>query len=113
MFGRGGAELHLRWRAVSGGDREAAEEEERLMALTLADDVAHRRVTLAAIAEWGDVGPRGLVVFAGQHEDPRVSVRAWVRVGQQRWWLGEEGFAVGEEGGLRGLLDAILGRLIG
>lgn len=111
VFGPSGAELHLRWRAVGGGDSEAAEEEGRLMALTLADDLAHRRVTLAAIEEWGDVGQRGLVVFAGQHEDPRVGARAWVRVGQQRWSLGEESFAVGEEGGLRGLLDAILVRL--
>lgn len=110
VFGPVGAELHLRWRVATGGDREAAEEEGRLMGLTLADDVAHRRVTLATIAEW-DAGPRGLVVFAAQHEDPRVEARAWVRVGQPRWWLGDQGFAVGEEGGLRGLLDAILQRL--
>ncbi len=110
VFGPVGAELHLRWRVATGGDREAAEEEGRLMGLTLADDVAHRRVTLATIAEW-DAGPRGLVVFAAQHEDPRVEARAWVRVGQPRWWLGDLGFAVGEEGGLRGLLDAILQRL--
>lgn len=111
VFGPSGAELHVRWRVSGAGDRDAAEEEERLMALTLADDLAHRRVTLAAIEEWGEVGQRGLVVFAAQHEDPRVGARAWVRVGQQRWWLGEEGFAVGEAGGLRGLLDAVLGRL--
>ena len=110
VFGPNGAELHLRWRAAAG-DREAAEEEARLMALTLADDLAHRRVTLATIEGYAEVGTRGLVVFAAQQEDPKIGARAWVRVGQQRWWLGEEGFAVGEAGGLRGLLDAILGRL--
>lgn len=111
VFGPNGAELHLRWRAATGGDREAAEEEARLMALTLADDLAHRRVTLATIEGFAEVGTRGLVVFAAQQEDAKIGARAWVRVGQQRWWLGEEGFAVGEAGGLRGLLDAILGRL--
>lgn len=113
VFGPSGAELHLRWRATGAGDRDAAEEEARLMGLTLADDLAHRRVTLAAIEGWAEVGLRGLVVFAAQHEDVRIGARAWVRVGQQRWWLGEQGFAVGEPGGLRGLLDAILGRLFG
>ncbi|MBK9757318.1 MAG: hypothetical protein IPO88_28230 [Nannocystis sp.] len=110
VFGPNGAELQLCWRVVGAGDREAAEEEARLMALTLADDLAHRRVTLATGDEW-PAGERGLVVFAAQHEDPRLGARAWVRVGQPRWWLGDEGFAVGEAGGLRALLDAILARL--
>jgi hypothetical protein len=81
------------------------------MAMTLAADLAHRRVTLATIEGWQEAPPRGLVVFAAHQEDPRAGARAWVRVGEPRWTLGEERFAVGEPGGLRGLLDAILLRL--
>lgn len=111
VFGPSGAELHLRWRTSGKADREAADEEARLMAMTLADELAHRRVTLEAVGEWHEVPQRGLVVFAAHQEDPRAGARAWVRVGEPRWLLGEESFAVGEPGGLRALLDAILRRL--
>lgn len=113
IFGASGVEVELRWRAGSAADREAAEEEARLMALTLGDDVAHRRVTLGTIEAWSEVAPRGLVVFANHVEDAKVQASAWVRVGEPRWQLGERGFAVGEPGGLRGLLDALLERLFG
>jgi hypothetical protein len=111
IFGPAGAELHLRWRAAAAADREAADEEARLMALTLADDLAHRRVTLDTITAWDEAPSRGRVVFATQSEDPRAGAIAWVRVGQPRWQLGDDSFAVGEAGGLRALLDAILARL--
>lgn len=111
VFGPAGAELHLRWRVGGAGDREAAEEEARLMTLTLADDLAHRRVTLESITTWDEAPARGRVVFATQSEDPRADACAWVRVGQPRWQLGDDSFAVGEAGGLRALLDAILARL--
>lgn len=111
IFGAAGVEVDLRWRAVTASDREAAEEEARLMALTLGDDVAHRRVTLGTIAEWSEVSARGLVVFAAHQEEAKAQAGAWVRVGEPRWQLGDRSFAVGEAGGLRGLLDAILERL--
>lgn len=81
------------------------------MALTLADDLAHRRVTLDTITTWDEAPARGRVVFATQGEDPRAEALAWVRVGQPRWQLGADSYAVGEAGGLRALLDAILARL--
>ncbi len=111
VFGPAGAELHLRWRIASPGDREAADEERSLMALTLADDLAHRRVTLDTITAWDEAPARGRVVFATQSEDPRAGALAWVRVGQPRWQLGADSYPVGEVGGLRALLDAILARL--
>lgn len=111
VFGPSGAELHLRWRPGGKADREAAEEEARLMAMTLAAELAHRRVTLGTIEEWQEAAPRGLVVFAAHAEDPRAGARAWVRVGEPRWLLGGESFEVGEPGGLRALLDQILLRL--
>lgn len=111
VFGPAGAELHLRWRVGGAGDREAAEEEARLMALTLADDLAHHRVTLDTITTWDEAPSRGRVVFTTQSEDPRAEACAWVRVGQPRWQLGDDSYPVGEAGGLRALLDAILARL--
>lgn len=111
VFGPNGSETHLRWRAAGAADREVAEEEARLIALTLAGELAHRRVSLGTVAEWAEVQPRGLVVFAAHHEDPKAGAAAWVRVGDRRWFLDEQSFAVGEDGGMRALLDAILGRL--
>ncbi len=111
VFGPAGAELHLRWRVGSAGDREAADEEARLMALTLADDLAHHRVSLGTITSWDEAPQRGRVVFATQSEDPRAEASAWVRVGQPRWQLDDDSYPVGEAGGLRALLDAILARL--
>ena len=81
------------------------------MALTLADELAHRRVTLGTITAWDEAPSRGRVVFATQSEDPRAGAIAWVRVGQPRWQLGDDSFPVGEAGGLRALLDALLARL--
>lgn len=111
VFGPAGAELHLRWRVGGTGDREAAEEEASLMALTLADELAHHRITLDTITTWDEAPPRGRVVFATQHEDPRAAASVWIRVGQPRWLLGDDSYAVGEPGGQRALLDAILTRL--
>ena len=48
---------------------------------------------------------------ASQHEDPRAGACAWIRVGQPRWQLGDDNHAIGEAGGQRTLLDAILTRL--
>ena len=111
VFGPAGAELHLRWRVGGPADREAADEESRLMALTLADELAHRRVTIDTITSWDEAPQRGRIVFASQHEDPRAGACAWIRVGQPRWQLGDDDHAIGEAGGQRTLLDAILTRL--
>jgi hypothetical protein len=81
------------------------------MALTLADDLAHHRVTLDTITTWDEAPPRGRVIFAAQSEDPRADASAWIRVGQPRWQLGDDSYAIGEPGGPRSLLDAILARL--
>jgi hypothetical protein len=127
VFGPNGAEVHLRWRLHNAADREVAEEEERLVALTLADDIAHRRVTTAAITDWTEVSARGLVVFAAHGPDPRSPppgheqrgpaaasgrhTAQWVRVGDRRWHLGDASFDIAEPGSLRALLDALLVRL--
>lgn len=111
VFGPNGAEVHLRWRLHTAADREAADEEQRLIALTLADDIAHRRVTLGTISDWTEVSARGLVVFAAHAHDPRVPACPWVRVGDRRWHLGDETFDIAAPGSLRALLDALLTRL--
>lgn len=113
IFGPNGSETHLRWRAGGAADREAAEEESRLIALTLAGELAHRRVSLGTVAEWSEAAPRGLVVFAAHHEDPRVGAAAWIRVGDRHWYCGDARFAVGDSGGMRELIDTILARLFG
>lgn len=110
-FGPFGAELHLRWRAVTPADREAAEEDERLIALTLADDLAHRRVTLGHAAEWQEIPARGLVVLSSHSPDPRVPACAWVRVNEPAWTLGDARFDLAEPDALRALIDALLARL--
>lgn len=111
VFGPNGAEVHLRWRLVTAADREAAEEEERLIALTLADDLAHRRATTGTISEWTEVNSRGLVVFAAHTPDPRAAGAQWIRVGDRHWHLGDERFDIADPASLRNLLDALLTRL--
>lgn len=113
VFGAAGVEFDLRWRVTGAADREAAEEEARLMALTLGDDVAHNRVTLGTIEDWGELPPRKLLVFAAHQEEPRAQAAAWVRVGEPIWQVGGDSFAVGELGGPRALLDLVLERLFG
>jgi hypothetical protein len=111
VFGPSGAELHLRWLVRSAADLGAADEEMRLIALTLADDLAHRRVTLERIREWDEAPARGRVVFTTHQHDPRAAAAAWVRVGDAHWRLDDAAFAVAEPGALRALLDDLLARL--
>lgn len=120
IFGPNGAEVHVRWRIGTSADLDAAEEEQRLIALTLADDLAHRRVTLDTIKDWTEVSPRGLVVFAAHTPDPKAAGAQWIRVGDRRWHLAtnttpstipEQSFDIAEPGSLRDLLDALLARL--
>lgn len=110
-FGPSGAEVHLRWRAFTPADREAAEEDERLMALTLAGDLAHRRVTLGVVADWQEVPPRGLIVFSAHAPDPKVPAYAWVRVSEPVWSLGDALVDLAAPGAPRELLDLLLRRL--
>lgn len=122
IFGPNGAEVHLRWRLVTPADHEAAAEEQRLMALIFADDVAHRRVTHETInnTPWPEIPARGLVVFAAHNPDPRAAGAQWIRVGDRSWHLTtnssppthpELSFDIADPGSLRDLLAALLSRL--
>ncbi|MEZ4452207.1 MAG: hypothetical protein R3B09_22265 [Nannocystaceae bacterium] len=108
VFGPAGAEFHLRWRETTPADAAAAAEEEGLVALTLADEVAHHRVTLGHVRAWDEAPTRGLVIASTHSVDPKAGARVWVRVGDEVWRVDDEAYAVGEPGGMRALLDRIL-----
>ncbi len=110
IFGPSGAVVNMSWRA-GGGDDEVIDEESALLALTLADEIVHGRVSLARISEFAEASPRGLVVFSTHSREPRAGARAWVRVGEARWQIDDEvEFDVREPAGLRSALDEVLRR---
>lgn len=121
IFGPNGAEVHLRWRIVTPADLDAAAEEQRLMSLIMADDIAHHRASIDTINNFSEASSRGLVVLAAHNPDPRVAPGAqWIRVGDRSWHLTtnttppgrpDESFDIAEPGSLRALLDALLTRL--
>ncbi|MEZ4384990.1 MAG: hypothetical protein R3A79_26910 [Nannocystaceae bacterium] len=111
IFGPAGAFVRLLWRSATAGDDAAVDEEEGLLRLTLADELAHARVELGRIAEHDEAPTRGLVVFSTGPRPSTSSARAWVRVGEAAWVVDDDlEVDVREPGGLRALLDTALTR---
>lgn len=109
VFGPSGSRVRIVWRCEGGDDRDAATEERALLALTLAAEIAHRRVELGLADAWGDVTDTGRVVFSPRAPDANVAHVAWVRVGDDVWSALDERFDL-REGSLamRALCDRLL-----
>jgi hypothetical protein len=110
MLGPSGSRMNLEWLARAE-DQPIVEEERRLLAMTLAADIAHDRVRLAAPARWEDAKTRGRIVFSPGPSSPAIERKAWVRVGEQRWSIDGDPIDVSDPEGLREMADALLVRL--
>ncbi len=108
VFGPNGATVTILWRAEASEDVAAATEERNLFELTLAAEIAHRRVTLERVATLEKLPARGLAVFSPNSLDPDSGAKAWVCVGDSNWRVGDEAFAVGKPEALRRLADQLL-----
>ncbi len=109
VFGPSGATVRLCWRG--SGEDPVVEEESALLALTLADEIAHARVSLSRVDEWREVSPRGLVVFSTHGRQAAAGARAWVRVGEASWRIDDDlEVDVRQPAGLRAALDEVLRR---
>lgn len=118
MLGPEGVQLVWCWRAVDAEDLAAAEEEHSLMALSLAADVAHRRVSFETLYDLDDERlPRGVtVVFSPLAAPGALEPRQhWVRVGAPWRINGGEELAevdLSEKSALREVVDVLLPRVI-
>jgi hypothetical protein len=110
ILGPSGSRMHLEWLSRAE-DRKVIEEEQGLMALTLAAEIAHDRVRLAAPSSWNEASPRGRLVFSPGPPAAGIEAKAWVRVGDQRWTIEDEAIDVSDPAGLRELSDVLLARL--
>jgi hypothetical protein len=108
VFGPAGAQVAVVWHAPTEADRIAAEEEMTLLRLTLAADVAHRRVTLARADGWTEIPERGRVVFSPRPPHAKIEYAQWVRVMDDAWTAGTSTFDPSRWEGLRGLVDELL-----
>lgn len=109
IFGPSGATVRLCWRESE--DEPVIEEESALLALTLADEIAHGRVTMSTVREYSEVSPRGLIIFSSHGREASAGARAWVRVGDASWRIDDEvELDVRTPAGLRSALDEVLRR---
>jgi hypothetical protein len=109
IFGPAGSRVRVVWMVATDADREAAEEEKKLLGLTLAAEVAHRRVELAVADSWDQVPPLGRVVFSPRAYDTAFACAAWVRLDGALWTLDDERFELREgPAALRTLADRLL-----
>ncbi|MBI5513140.1 MAG: hypothetical protein HY909_05185 [Deltaproteobacteria bacterium] len=109
IFGPAGSRVKVAWLVASEADRTAAEEEQRLLGLTLAAELAHRRVELTVVDTWDDLSPVGRVVFSPRARDAARPCAAWVRVDGTEWTLDEERFDLREgPAALRAVADRLL-----
>ncbi len=108
VFGPNGSTVTLLWLSESRDDRAAAEEERGLMAITLAAEIAHRRVVLDLVTRRIDLPARGLVVFSSSPAPEDIPARAWVVVGDVCWWVDGERYDMRTPNGQRALTDTLL-----
>ena len=110
IFGPSGAIVNMFWR-TDREDDEVVDEESALLALSLADEILHGRVSLARISGFSETAPRGLIVFSTHSRGPTAGACAWVRVGEAHWQIDDEiDFDVRKPAGLRSALDEMLRR---
>jgi len=112
VFGPTGATVSIWWRAEASEDVAAADEESSLFALTLAAEIAHRRVTLEKVSTLEQLPARGLAVFSPNSADLECGAKAWVGVGESAWRLGEETYCIAKPGGLRLLANQLMVTLL-
>jgi hypothetical protein len=108
VFGPVGSKARFVWVVDTEADREAAREEQSLLAFLLAAEVAHRRVELMVCEQWEAVPEVGRVVWSPRAEPTDQRRLAWVRVGQELWSLADAVFDLREESAMRSLADALL-----
>ena len=111
VFGPNGSTVTIVWLPESRDDRAAAEEERGLMAITLAAEIAHRRVILDEATRRVDLPQRGLVVFSSGAPPEDVPARAWVIVGDVCWIVDDERYDMRTPTGQRALADELLRRV--
>ncbi|MGB1013241.1 MAG: hypothetical protein ACPG4T_03825 [Nannocystaceae bacterium] len=112
VFGPNGATVSIWWRADASEDVAAADEEAGLFALTLAAEIAHRRVALDKVSSLAQLPARGLAVFSPNSVDVECGAKAWVGVGASKWRLDDESYAIGKPGGLRRLANRLMVTLL-
>jgi hypothetical protein len=110
MLGPAGSRVNLEW-LVRPEEQPIVEEERRLLAMTLAADIAHDRVRLAVASRWEDVRSKGRIIFSPGPPAPAIEHKAWVRVGEQRWSIDGDPIDVSDREGLREIADSLLVRL--
>lgn len=108
VFGPAGSKARFVWVVDTEADREAAREEQSLLAYLLAAEVAHRRAELMVCEQWEAVPEAGRVVWSPRAEPTDQRRLAWVRVGQELWSLADAVFDLREESAMRSLADALL-----
>ena len=87
-FGPAGARTAVSWWTESPADLDVAAEEQGLLALTLAAEVAHGRVALQTVGGLDEVGARGRIVFSPRAKPSKVE-GSWLRVDGERWQHGK------------------------
>ncbi len=109
VCGPTGARVQLVWRCDHPDDRAAADEERALLALPLAAEVAHQRVSLRVVDGVVE-GARGArVICASQPAPADLRDAVWVHCAGEAWEALGERWPMGDgPSGLRALADAIL-----
>jgi hypothetical protein len=109
VFGPAGARVRLAWRCDTDDDRVAAAEEQGLLALPLAAEIAHRRVELGTLHRWGELPAAPAIVLSPSPPPGDFGPLAWVETDRDDWlaldrsWPAREGPTA-----LRTLADALL-----
>jgi hypothetical protein len=112
VFGPAGSHTRIVFHAPTVDDRAAANEEQLLMAFTLAAEIAHRRVEIATVASIAEIQGGARVVFSTRPEDRSQLCVAWIRVGEAQWRDENESIDVREGApALRSFANALLVRI--
>ena len=119
VFGAHSLTVHWRWCAREVDDLDVADEEQGLVGLVLAAEVAHGRADLSTIESTDALAHMPGVVFS-PYAAPGVLRRRqpWLRIGEVVWRLytpdgAEAAFDQRDPEAARALVDALLGLLVG
>lgn len=113
MLGPQGVRFDWVWAGSDEADLAAIEAERGLLGLSLAAEVAHRRVQLDAVGDLEDerLGRGRWLVFSPL-PPPRGARHLWVQVGGREWLLEGEALAVDTAEAIRAVADRLLTALI-